>query len=81
VNAAQPTFFEMFLRDTAGDIELRRMVWQAQNGTDGRYTQPVSIVSRNLADLLKFSENGGGDIFLGINAEARRYQCPERRDL
>ena len=67
MNAAQPTFFEMFLRDTAGDIELRRMVWQAQNGTDGRYTQPVSIVSRNLADLLKFSENGGGDIFLGIN--------------
>lgn len=67
MNAAQPTFFEMFLRDTAGDIELRRMTWQAQNGSDGRYAQPVSIASRNLNDLLKFSANGGGDIFLGIN--------------
>jgi hypothetical protein len=57
------------------------MVWQAQNGTDGRYTQPVSIASRNLTDLLKFSANGGGDIFLGINTRKAGVINAQKEDL
>jgi len=62
--ATQERFFNLFLSGTSGDIELRRLTFDT---AQGRYTQPESIVSRDLKKLLAFSTNGGGDIFHGIN--------------
>lgn len=61
---AQGEFFNLLLSGTSGEIELRRLRFDT---AQERYTQPESIVSRDLKTLLAFSTNGGGDIFHGIN--------------
>src|SRR5262245_46407961 len=58
-------FFKELLRGTTGNIELRRLVWNARkNKYDGAAER---IFSRDIAELENFSRNGGGDIFHGTN--------------
>ncbi len=58
---------ERILRDTTGNIELRRMVWNgnARNG-EGSYGSPIErLFSRDPHKIEGFIKNGVGDVFHG----------------
>lgn len=60
-------FFSMLLQGTTGDMEARRMFWDA---SAGKYVQPQSIASRDLDELIPFAQRPG-DVFFGINTRKR----------
>ena len=62
------TIFERILRNTSGNLELRRMVWNPNGrGGVGAYNPPSErLFSRKPQKIGGFLNNGSGDVFHGV---------------
>ncbi len=74
--------FARLLKDTTGNIELRRMVWNPEKGNTGRYDEPVDrLFSHDIKELVNFASNGDGDVFHGINLRRIESLTGRRKDI
>jgi len=70
--------FERLLRNTTGNIELRRMWWDPRTRT---YTMTGRIFTRDLGKILEFVGNGTGDVFHGINTRKPGAKSGKKEDI
>jgi AAA domain-containing protein len=57
-------FLEAFYSGVEGVPELRRMTW---DNARRRYSNPESLFSTNMSDLVRFATTGRGDVFHGVS--------------
>jgi putative DNA primase/helicase len=73
------SFFQLFLEGTTGNIELRRLIWNAGEGKYGPLKD--RLFCRDLARLAEFSANGAGDVFHGINPRKPGRSTGAKEDI
>src|SRR5215831_13563426 len=79
MKAPLDSFFNLFLHRTTGNIELRRLIW---NAAQEKYGAPSErLFNRELARLEEFSANGAGDVFHGINPRKPDRSTGTKEDI
>jgi len=73
---------QRILEKTTGNLELRRMVWNAngKNG-EGAYGPPTRLFSRNLGEMEQFINNGSGDVFHGVQTRKPGAKTGTKNDI
>src|SRR5262245_63191581 len=71
-------FFSQFLPNTAGNIALWRMVWNAESA---KYDPVKRIFTRDIQGLKDFIETTDGDLFHNVNLIRLDRTTTEKEDI